>query len=153
MFKPVGYILLSSGPKVFHEGKTSPELKIKEYLSLELKKVLAQFSKLHQNPVFKSNLSQTSRNILLSTRPKKSPRCWIFKYGWFQWGSKVQTTLSGSEWWRKTLEAKMVGAIPQMKLHGKSTRYAHGNEWRPEALSLSNKSCFKLEEKRGQKSH
>ncbi|KAL0661468.1 hypothetical protein Bca4012_098305 [Brassica carinata] len=29
---------------------------------------------------------------------------------------------------------------------------AHGNEWRPEALSLSNKSCFKLEEKRGQKS-
>ncbi|KAF3605193.1 hypothetical protein DY000_02047658 [Brassica cretica] len=29
---------------------------------------------------------------------------------------------------------------------------AHGKEWRPESLSLSSKSYFKLEEKRGQKS-
>lgn len=29
---------------------------------------------------------------------------------------------------------------------------AHGKEWRPESLSLSSKSYFKLEEKRGKKS-
>ncbi|KAF3515823.1 hypothetical protein DY000_02059537 [Brassica cretica] len=96
--------------------------------SLELKKVLAQFSKLHQSPVFKSSLSQTMRlkcpNYSLWVRMmKKNPR-----------GKDGLSHTSDEAPWQiyKVL--------------------AHGNEWRPEALSLSNKSCFKLEEKRGQKS-
>ncbi|KAF3571123.1 hypothetical protein F2Q69_00060710 [Brassica cretica] len=69
--KSVGYILLSTGPKVFQKERTSPELKIEEYLILwNSRKLQAYQEKLLQSPVY----LKISRNNLLSTGPYLSMR-------------------------------------------------------------------------------
>ncbi|KAF3608726.1 hypothetical protein DY000_02045961 [Brassica cretica] len=51
--KSVGYILLSTGPKVFQKGRTSPELKIEEYPILWNSRKLQPYQeKLLQSPVY-----------------------------------------------------------------------------------------------------
>ncbi|CDY39485.1 BnaC03g60950D [Brassica napus] len=62
--KSVGYILLSTGPKVIQKGRTSPELKIEEYPILWNSRKLQPYQeKLLQSPVY----LKISRNNLLST--------------------------------------------------------------------------------------
>ncbi|KAF3522911.1 hypothetical protein F2Q69_00049569 [Brassica cretica] len=69
--KFVGYIILSTGPKVFQKGRTSPELKIEEYPILWNSRKLPPYQeKLLQSPVY----LKISRNNLLSTGPYLSMR-------------------------------------------------------------------------------
>ncbi|KAF3599881.1 hypothetical protein F2Q69_00038145 [Brassica cretica] len=69
--KFVGYILLSTSPKVFQERRTSPALKIEKYILFSgTQESFSDIRKAPSSPVY----LKISRNVLLSTSPYLSTR-------------------------------------------------------------------------------
>ncbi|KAF3527972.1 hypothetical protein DY000_02042772 [Brassica cretica] len=69
--KSVGYILLSTSPKVFQERRTSPALKIEKYILFSgTQESFSDIRKAPSSPVY----LKISRNVLLSTGPYLSTR-------------------------------------------------------------------------------